>query len=261
MKLIAGIGILILMGAPMAWSAESIFANVGQDITKLYEESAPGQVTFNAGAGLISKYIWRGVNLNDDFVIQPDLAVHYGQITGAVWASFDTTDEANNADNQFTEMRYILQYGTVVNEFDVVGGFVFYDYPNTSKQETQELFAAVKFSKVMFTPTVSLWYDFDEVEGMWGSLSACYIESTENVIWRLDASIGMGSEDFNRHYFGVSDGGFTDITLGISSDFMVYDRIMVTPFVDWTLLIDGDIKDTAEDDSIFYGGVRISAGF
>ena len=52
----------------------------------------------------------------------------------------------------------------------------------------------------MFTPTISLWYDFDEVEGMWGSLSGCYIESTDNMIWRLDASIGMGSEDIAVAY-------------------------------------------------------------
>ena len=261
MKLTTAILILALFCTAAATGQETMYANSGRDVTSLYRESAPGQFTYDAGVGLMSKYIWRGVNLNDDFVIQPDLAVHYGRLTGVIWASFDTTDEANNADNEFNEFRYQLQYGKALDNMDVIAGYIYYDYPNTNKEETQELFASATLSDVVFKPTFSLYFDFDEVDGVWGSVSGSYSESTEEMIWRLDASLGFGSGSFNDYYFGVDGSGITDLTVSISTDFMLYQEVTVTPFVGWTILIDGDIKDASEDDSIFYGGARLSFSF
>jgi len=241
----------------------------------LYEPVAPETVSFEAGVGLISKYIWRGVNLNDDVVIQPDVVMHVGAFTGAVWASMDTTDDANDAGFEFTEARYIAQYGTELYDLDITFGYVYYDRSKTDLKQTSEIFAGARLADYIIEPAIAVYLDIDEAEGAWVVLSGTYINEPSEFPWRADASIGYGTEDFNRFYFsreiksttggvsrkGADDSGITDITLGASTDLELGNGLMLTPFINLTVLVDGAIRSFSEDDVNIYGGAMLSGSF
>ena len=54
---------------------------------------AGDKVSVGASADFFSKYVWRGQNLVDDWVLQPGASVGYKNLTASVWENLDLTDE------------------------------------------------------------------------------------------------------------------------------------------------------------------------
>jgi hypothetical protein len=267
---------LLLTAPSMAWCQGPIYPNIGQDITTLYDPVAPETYAFSGGAALMSKYIWRGVNLNDDVVLQPDLALHLGAFTGGLWASLDTTDDANDDAFEFTETRYFAEYGAEISEFELLFGYIFYHrFGVDDLDQTSEIFASARLADYIIEPALTIYQDIDAASGTWIVLSANYIDNASAVPWRVDASIGYGTADFNEFYYHditspdgvtivkeeVDSAGVTDITFGGSADWVLYDGIILTPFVNITILVDDDIRDYADDDISIYGGAMISGSY
>ena len=49
-------------------------------------------VSLDISTDLASKYIWRGQNVNDEFVLQPYLGFSAYGFSGSVWANMDLTN-------------------------------------------------------------------------------------------------------------------------------------------------------------------------
>ena len=267
---------LLLLAPAAAWCQDPTYANVGQDLTTLYDPVAPETYAVTGAVALMSKYIWRGVNLNDDVVLQPDLALHLGAFTGGLWASLDTTDDANGNAFEFTETRYFAEYGIRVSEFELLFGYIFYHrFGMDDLDQTSEIFVSARLADYIIEPALTIYQDIDAASGTWIVLSANYIDNASAVPWRLDASIGYGTADFNQFYFHdikgpngvttvkeeVNSAGITDITVGGSADWELYDGIILTPFINITVLVDADITDYADDDISIYGGAMISGSY
>lgn len=94
---------------------------------------AAGDVTVGVGADFMSKYVWRGQNLVDNWVLQPSVSLGYKGLTGSIWGNSDMTGET--VDNwEFTELDYTLDYSGTVPGVDVLGysiGAIYYDFPNS----------------------------------------------------------------------------------------------------------------------------------
>ena len=58
-------------------------------------------------AGIYSKQVWRGINVVDDWVLQPNVDVLWRSFTFTGWGNFDLTDE-NGDRNSFTEIDKAL---------------------------------------------------------------------------------------------------------------------------------------------------------
>ena len=65
-------------------------------------------------ADVFSKYIWRGQNVVDDWVLQPGASVGYKGLTGSVWDNMDLTGEAWAMTVSFTEIDLALDYSNKV---------------------------------------------------------------------------------------------------------------------------------------------------
>ncbi|MDX9980981.1 MAG: hypothetical protein RBU25_13230, partial [Lentisphaeria bacterium] len=72
-------------------------------------------------------------------------------------------------------------------------------------------------------------------------------------------SLGFADADYNAAYWGVDDSAFNDLNFGASLSYQVTENFSVGVSAGYTLLIDSDIKDAADDEDKFYMGV--SAGF
>ena len=80
---------------------------------------ADGEVSVGASADIFSKYVWRGQNLVDDWVLQPGASIGYGNLTASVWGNLDLTDE-NGYGGEFSEIDYTLDYSGQVPDVDVL---------------------------------------------------------------------------------------------------------------------------------------------
>ena len=74
-------------------------------------------VSVDISADYFSKYIWRGQNVNDTSVLQPNVSVGAHGFTGSIWANIDLTNQTRTApDNagEFSEIDYTLDYSSSV---------------------------------------------------------------------------------------------------------------------------------------------------
>jgi uncharacterized protein (TIGR02001 family) len=224
------------------------------------------------GVDVFSHYMWRGMVVNEDPVVQPSVTVSKdlfgGTVAFNVWSSFDLTDfsETNGSSGHLQEIDYTLSYGKSLTEWvDFETGVIYYRFPGDAGTlpSTWEAYASFSFPATCFvTPSVTAYYDFDEVDG-WYVKAALDREFaiTEAVTLGLSTSVGYADADYNAYYFGVDDSAFTDLNFGASLSYQVTENFSVGISAGYTLVIDSDLRDAVNDEDKFYTGVSASFAF
>lgn len=212
------------------------------------------------------KYIWRGQNIVDDHVFQPSATVGYKGLSVNVWGNRDLTD-ANDQAGNFTEIDYTIDYSWDWKGVGFSTGAIYYDFPHSSAPETVEVYGSAAFDAPL-SPSVTLYWDVDEADGAYASFG---LGHTFADLWRpgrgvsmsldVGASLGFASANWNNFYFGVDKSAFTDGLLTVAFPFQIGERWSVTPALNYSALLDDDIRDTSSDQSNFWGGVTLSYSF
>jgi hypothetical protein len=232
---------------------------------------ADDKVSIGASADIFSKYVWRGQNLVDDWVLQPGVSVGYKNITASFWGNLDMTDE-NGHNGEFSEIDLTLDYSAQVPGVDILSyslGFINYDFPiNGGADDTWEIYWGFGLD-VPASPSVTVYHDVDEVTGTYVSFGIGH--SFENVVelapetWLgvdLGASIGWGSNGYNKSYWIVDKSAMNDLVLSASFPFEVA-GFAVTPSVNYITLVDDDIRapNAYGQNDMWVGGVGFSKEF
>ncbi len=161
-----------------------------------------------------SKYIWRGIVLNDHTVFQPGVTVGGNGFSFNVWGNMDLTDDYDH-EFEFNEIDYTLSYDWERSGVAWSVGVISYTFPNTQLSSTMEAYAGFTLTDVRFSPSATLYYDFDQVEGFYLELGGSH--SFENGV-SLGVVLGYGSEDYVDAYFvneGESGGAFTHYAVSL----------------------------------------------
>ncbi len=254
----------VLKRAALALAAGSmLLGTVGAD-----EKTLPFDVEL--GADVFSHYVWRGIVVNEDPVVQPSLTISKemagGTVAFNVWGSFDLTDFSENNGSSFRlqEIDYTLSYAKSLTEWiDFEAGVIYYRFPGTSFDSTWEGYASFSFPATCFvTPSITAYYDFDEADG-WYVKAALDREFaiTEAVTLGLSTSLGYADADYNAYYFGVDESAFTDLNFGAALSYQVTESFSVGISAGYMVLIDSDIRDSMDNDEKFYTGVSASFAF
>ena len=224
------------------------------------EEGVSVEVT----ADFFSKYVWRGQNVTDDWVFQPGASATYSGLTAGFWGSLDLTDE-NDESGEFIEYDYYLDYSGQITEMIgySVGG-IYYYFPGS--EATTEVYAGVSFD-VIASPSLTVYYDVDEVEGAYVALGVGHtFEDLGDLPFDIDlsANLGWGDSSYNDAYWSTDDvevdSELNDLTLSAAFPLEV-GPVTVTPSVHYVALLGSDVSDVADDDSLFYAGVGLAYGF
>ena len=216
----------------------------------------------------VSKYIWRGMEVNKDFVIQPSVTTSVGSISFNVWGNMDTTDYGEKAGYgnkswEFTEIDLTLDYSYSykIMTFDL--GIINYTFPDSVGESTYESYLTIGLNTIL-SPMLSLYYDFDEINGFYGNFGISHSFNFSKIV-SLDLSISMGYGDsnFNKGYFGEKSSGFVDFNFETSLNFKINKYITITPFVNYSSIVNDDLRDANnyEDNDNLYGGLTIRASF
>jgi uncharacterized protein (TIGR02001 family) len=222
------------------------------------------------GADLFSHYVWRGMILTDDPVLQPSLTLSSCGFSANVWGSIDMTDinEDPGEDYHMQELDFTLSYDfSPVEGLDLGVGVIYYTFPGTGFDSTQEAYASVALSEVPFvTPSITAYYDFDEIEGWYVSFALDKeFELSEKLALGVGASLGFGDSDYNMGYWGVDDSGLNDLNLSASLSYQVNDAFSIGISAGYMVLVGSDVKDAVEDGggdtSQFFMGLSAAVAF
>jgi uncharacterized protein (TIGR02001 family) len=245
-----------------------------------------------AEVGVFSKYVWRGIIYNDEAVLQPQVDVSAGGFGVTVWDNIDMTDynERPDEDTQFrsSEIDLTLYYN---HEFEsglslgiAVAEYMF-AHPADAAGTTRDVCLSVSYAGVV-EPTLSVYYDFDEVDDFYASFALAWeTEVAPDFTIGLEASVGYGGSDYNEYYFGlpvvfeeddpladivndelgVDDPGFVDASATVTFAYQLTEKVSLALIGQYFAIVDSDLKDTAEilyeDDSGFVAGAKVEWSF
>lgn len=213
-----------------------------------------------------SKYVWRGINVTDDHVLQPAVTVGYEGLSFNIWGNRDLTDE-NDMASDFNEIDFTVDYSWEYEDLGFSVGAIRYTFPHGGGKSTTELYGAVAVD-TMLSPTLAVYADVEEADGAYATLGVAHsfgqvLEFAEGVGMAFDvgATVGFGSSNYNEFYFGQDKSAFTDLLLEAGFPIDLGDGWALTPAVYFSQLLDDDIRDSVDDDTNVWGGVTLSYAF
>ncbi len=237
---------------------------------------ALGPLDLNADLALNSKYVWRGITVTDDFVVQPAISANVMGFGVGLWGNMDTTD-VNDQKWKTNEVDFSLAYEFQAPLFSVGAGLIHYNFPNSDLESTTELYVQAR-SSILLSPTLTIYQDIDEIKGAyWEAKVSHGMPLSPMANLNLSATLGLGSKGYLAGYFGVipsldNPSELTDFTGASMSDLTVtagvpYQAIpffTLTPAITYSTLL-GDAKDSAagfeRDENAFYYGLTLSFKF
>jgi hypothetical protein len=227
-------------------------------------------VQVGATADVFSKYIWRGQNVVDDWVLQPGASVGYKGLTGSIWGNMDLTGEVVG-EGSLTETDLTLDYSNNIPGLDSLGysvGAIYYSFLNTNSHPTAEVYGGLTAS-VPLSPGVRWYYDFDQIKGSyvqfslghtiekirtWGRSDECHCDV------QLGASLGLGTAEYNEGYFGVDQTALNDLTLTAGLP-ICFGKLTIKPSVGYSMMVDKDIRAATDKSDNFWVGVGAAYNF
>lgn len=223
----------------------------------------------SVSAAFMSKYIWRGQLLSDDYAFQSSVGVTYGNLSASLWGNMQMTDYrefhalGEKADSgEFSEYDWTLGYADKVPGVDCLKysvGAIYYYFPSlTDDGDTMEVYAGLGLDTVL-SPTVTLYRDIDEGDCSYVAFSLSHsiekiveLSSDMPVGMTASASIGWGNEAYNKFYWsGLDESSMQDLSMTVGFPVVVMGWT-VTPSVSYVTLLDSDVR--AADSYATYSG-------
>jgi hypothetical protein len=242
--------VVMILVASLAFTFQSVSA---ADVT--------GAVDFN------SAYVWRGMTLNDGFVLQPSVDIAKGGFDLNVWGNFDMDDYDDTLDSgEFSEVDVTASYGFKFKMVDLRFGYIEYLFPTTDAggaPGTREIFASAGMDlPAGFGVSLDVYRDIDELKEWYTSLGLAYSYAVnEKLSLGAGAAIAWAGDD----YCSDGSGGFYDYNLSISAGYLLTPEWSVTGFIKYTNALDSDNLADKDDggslDVKTYGGVGVTYTF
>ena len=214
------------------------------------------------GSDISNAYVWRGITFNDEGVIQPYIDVSHPIGLGLnVWGNFDLGDFDNAVEGaEFSEVDLTLYYNVPIELFDLSVGYIDYLFPNSGTPNTGEVYFSVGKELVKGLSTgISVYFDVDEVKGVYGNASIAYsIPVDKKLSFEVGASLGAADKDFAVSA-GGTEGGFFDYNFSLTSSYSVTDKLSLGAFLKYTNTVDTKVLPDQITD--IYGGMSLSYSF
>lgn len=250
------------------WRTKVLWCVAAMVLGTMPAAMAESDVSVGVAADFFSKYVWRGQNVVDDWVVQPSVSLGYKGLTGSIWGNVDMTGDLVDS-WEINEIDYAIDYSNTIPGQEVFGysvGYIYYDFPNTGWDTTNEFYGGLS-ADVFLAPAVKWFYDFDEANGSyilfsightiekiasWGEDSSCDLA--------LGASVAYASDGYNDFYFGVNDGALNDLTISLGVPF-TFGSLTIKPSVAYSSMLNDDIRTATGKSDNFWGGVGLAYSF
>jgi hypothetical protein len=217
-------------------------------------------------APINSKYIWRGINVVDDWVFQPAAAVGFGGFSALAWGNMELTGVNDygagygDATFEFTEVDLIANYSFVLDKLNLGVGSIYYQFPNTPFRATTELFFSFGFD-VLLSPNMTFYRDIGKVDGTYFNIAVTHslpnlweLGDSATVSLDMAGTVAFGTPSYNDFYYGFDDFGLADTVLSFALPIVFSRNWVLTPAVSFTTLPNGNARETfSKPDNILFG--------
>lgn len=235
--------------------------------------------SYSAGVdtAVVSKYIWRGQRLTNDWSFQPSLTIGVGGFAFNAWGNMDLTavnpadgitipedpnrtpgENDNGLKGQLSEIDYTFSYDHSLKNVSLGGGVIFYTFPQRAATlpATSEIYGSVSFDSVPLAPSATLYVDVDETHAGDGSTGVYFLlgaghtfPTGNNTFTGLDLSgtIAFANSGFGKYYYGLDHAGPQDASLTVSAPITIGEHWSASGFVTYSALL-GEYRDHAYSD-------------
>lgn len=236
--------------------------------------------SFEGDAALVSKYIWRGQRLTNDWSFQPAMTMSIEGFSFNAWGTLDLKavnpgdslplDTSVTGQNfqpgmdglkgKFSEIDYTFSYERSFKDVTAGGGMILYTFPerSASLHSTTELYGTVSFDTVPLAPSATLYWDVDETTAAGGSHGVYFLAGASHtfpinhpVFTGLDLSgtISFVNGGFTKYYYsGLDDGGPHDASFTVSLPITINGNLSASPFVTYSGLLGSSIRKSQYQD-------------
>ena len=174
------------------------------------------------GAGIFSKYIWRGQNLGNRPVIQPSATIGKDGWSLNVWGNMPVNDKdpAGRAWN-FNEVDYTVDYSGTYDMVNYSAGFILYSFPRPvgnqpGSPEAHEIYGTIGIDTLL-SPSVTVYRGTKASDGWYVNAGVSYnAVVTEDISVDLGANLGWADENYNQDYWGLKTNALNDFVLSAS---------------------------------------------
>ncbi len=229
----------------------------------------------NLTVDVLSAYVFRGVTVNEDTVVQPAIDVfHESGVGFNVWGNFDIGDYDGQFDKrEFSEVDLTVYYSFTCpfTAMDVTLGYSEFLYPGQTVEDDEGETVAYKSDR-------EFWLSAEKevvsglTLGLYGAgnaralkdyyyfnASAAYgLDVTEALSLGLKALIGYAGKDFAA-VSGGTDDGFNEYQVSLNADLAVTESLSVGALIAYTDNVDDDVLP--DQDTDLYGGVTVNWAF
>ena len=224
-----------------------------------------------ASAGIATQYWFRGAIQSEGPVLQGDLAASIPVESGAwdvgVWANMELSNDTGDAvlpDGNgalIDEIDLFTSYSTTIGAFDTSLGLVSYNFPNGAGGSTHEVYVSGSTLTGPIEHGLTLYYDFDSVEGAYLSYEAGHAFALqEDLELGLSVLAGHMSEDQAAAYFGVEESGISDLSVSAALSW-AYDEFTSLYLSASALTVpDSDLSDALEAAGLDDSGAWVALG-
>lgn len=238
-------------------------------------EEAATKVT--ARADIISAYVWRGITVNEGWVVQPSLDIATPSGVGLnVWGNVNLDDyDGRFQENEFGELDPTITYAFSVGPVSLTVGVLEYLYPHqvtTSGSSnavhtgatpgTRELMAKAE-TQVMETLSVSasFYYDADEYDDFYANIGLKYapVIIKDKLSAEMGALVGYAGKDWAVGNSLGTKGGFHEWNVYAAATVKLTAQLDASANLGYTDTLDKDVLP--EQDTNLYGGVSLSTSF
>ncbi|MHC4199088.1 MAG: TorF family putative porin, partial [Planctomycetota bacterium] len=160
---------------------------------------ALGDVSCDAEAAFVSRYVWRGIVLTDDPSLQPGFTTTWRGLSFNFWGNMDLGD-ANENEGEFTEADFTFTYAREFGKVGLSAGVIHYNFPNvgTEEDDTTEFTAKVELD-VPASPSIEVWVDINETDGTYARFGLGHeLPLLREMKLELSFALGIGSPNNNE---------------------------------------------------------------
>ena len=189
---------------------------------------------------LSSKYVSRGVNTVNNWVLQKSTDIQIGNFTASLWGNMELTNHngsqyvRSKPAGTFTEWVFTLEYATSWKSVQAALGWIDYHYPGTGWERTREMYLSLSVDSPL-SPNIAIYRDT-------GTAKGTYVTAGVEVPFRkqlsLSAQVGYGCPRFNGYYYGCEAASWVDLTLDLGTALEVGKGWQVKPTIWYSTLLD-----------------------
>jgi len=244
-------------------------AAAGALLTTPAQAEGAEDLTITVGFDWASKYLWRGLNYNDDAVLYTGLTLGYQGFELGILGIINFNDMWGR-ENNYEEVRYSLSYTHEVNDdLTVVGGLITYYYPGfggTDFNDETEVFVSLVGTSLPFKPTLTAYYEFRDSDGWFFTLGGEHSFDLSAVHEHLSLvtgiEIGWINASSARSLFGVDDSGFAAVSPSVALRLAASERLTFDVYTRYDYMLDDDFSDAHRanigvDTSVFSFGTSV----